>query len=46
MRKTGADVKDVSKGLGLDKRIGDNFHPGPGYGGCAFLKIPRFRKYW
>ena len=46
--KTGADVKDVSKGLGLDERIGDKFlHPGQGYGGSCFPKRYRcFRKYW
>ena len=37
--KTGADVKDVSKGMGLDKRIGPKFlHAGPGYGGFLFSK--------
>lgn len=37
--RTGADVKDVSKGMGLDKRIGSKFlHAGPGYGGSCFPK--------
>ena len=32
--KIGADVQDVSKGMGLDGRIGGKFlHAGPGYGG-------------
>jgi len=37
--KVGADVKHVSKGIGLDGRIGRKFlHAGPGYGGSCFPK--------
>ncbi|MEM9436224.1 MAG: UDP-glucose/GDP-mannose dehydrogenase family protein [Pseudomonadota bacterium] len=37
--RTGADVKEVSKGMGLDGRIGNKFlHAGPGYGGSCFPK--------
>jgi UDPglucose 6-dehydrogenase len=37
--KTGADIKDVSRGLGLDGRIGSRFlHAGIGYGGSCFPK--------
>ena len=37
--RTGADVQDVARGIGLDNRIGSKFlNAGPGYGGSCFPK--------
>lgn len=37
--RTGANVQDVARGMGLDGRIGAKFlHAGPGYGGSCFPK--------
>ena len=37
--KVGADVQEVARGIGLDKRIGAKFlNAGPGYGGSCFPK--------
>jgi UDPglucose 6-dehydrogenase len=37
--KVGADVQDIARGIGLDKRIGPKFlNAGPGYGGSCFPK--------
>jgi UDPglucose 6-dehydrogenase len=38
----GADVQEVAKGIGLDKRIGGKFlNAGPGFGGSCFPKDTR-----
>jgi len=37
--KVGADVQDVARGMGLDRRIGTKFlHAGPGFGGSCLPK--------
>jgi UDPglucose 6-dehydrogenase len=37
--KTGADVEEVARGIGMDRRIGGAFFKaGPGYGGSCFPK--------
>jgi UDPglucose 6-dehydrogenase len=37
--RIGANVQDVARGMGLDKRIGPKFlHAGPGFGGSCFPK--------
>jgi UDPglucose 6-dehydrogenase len=37
--RSGADVQDVARGMGLDNRIGSKFlHAGPGFGGSCFPK--------
>lgn len=37
--RTGANVQDVARGIGLDNRIGSKFlNAGPGYGGSCFPK--------
>jgi len=38
-QKVGANVQDVAKAMGIDKRIGSKFlHAGPGFGGSCFPK--------
>lgn len=40
--KVKADVYDVARGVGMDRRIGPEFlHPGPGFGGSCFPKDVR-----
>lgn len=40
--RIGCDVHDVSRAMGMDRRIGNKFlHPGPGFGGSCFPKDTR-----
>ncbi len=40
--KTGGDVQEIARAIGLDNRIGGKFlHAGPGYGGSCFPKDTR-----
>jgi UDPglucose 6-dehydrogenase len=42
---TGADVEEVARGMGLDKRIGTRYlHAGVGYGGSCYPKDVSFLK--
>ena len=37
--KTGANIHEVTRAIGMDKRIGKRFiSPGPGFGGSCFKK--------